>query len=224
MHCRTILIALILTASPVVAEPVPVIEGVARITDGDTLSIGPIIIRLNGIDAPEAGQSCRNKRGMDWGCGTEATNRLAELVGERAVQCRALDRDAYGRIIGQCFSGEVDLGAALVSEGLAWAYIRYSDVYAGLETVAREAELGIWSGANETPWDYRENRWERAAAESPRPGCPIKGNISQAGERIYHTPWSPHYGRTRIDEDKGERWFCDEAEAVAAGWRAARWR
>ena len=56
MHCRTILIALILTASPVVAEPVPVIEGVARITDGDTLSIGPIIIRLNGIDAPEAGQ------------------------------------------------------------------------------------------------------------------------------------------------------------------------
>lgn len=185
---------------------------------------GPIIIRLNGIDAPEAGQSCRNKRGMDWGCGTEATNRLAELVSERAVQCRALDRDAYGRIIGQCFSGEVDLGAALVSEGLAWAYIRYSDVYAGLETVAREAELGIWSGANETPWDYRENRWERAAAESPRPGCPIKGNISQAGERIYHTPWSPHYGRTRIDEDKGERWFCDEAEAVAAGWRAARWR
>lgn len=224
MHARFLLIALLLAASPVVAEQVPVIEGTARITDGDTLSIGPIVIRLNGIDAPEAGQSCSDKRGKNWACGTGATNRLAELVGKGPIQCRALDRDAYGRVIGQCFSGAVDLGAALVSEGLAWSFVRYSDAYSEQEAAARAADVGIWSGVNETPWDYRDNGWERAAAEAPRPGCPIKGNISQAGERIYHTPWSPHYRRTRINEDKGERWFCDEAEAVAAGWRAARWR
>ncbi|MDN5568676.1 MAG: thermonuclease family protein, partial [Paracoccus sp. (in: a-proteobacteria)] len=53
---------------------------------------------------------------------------------------------------------------------------------------------------------------------------PIKGNISGSGERIYHTPWSSDYGRTKIDEAKGERWFCDEAEAVAEGWRASRSR
>jgi len=49
------------------------------------------------------------------------------------------------------------------------------------------------------------------------------GNINSKGERIYHTPWgSRSYDRTEINSAKGERWFCDEAEAVAAGWRAPR--
>ena len=39
--------------------------------------------------------------------------------------------------------------------------------------------------------------------------------------RIYHMPWSPWYGKIRIDEAKGKRWFCTEAEALAAGWRPA---
>ena len=28
------------------------------------------------------------------------------------------------------------------------------------------------------------------------------------------------HNSTKINTNKGERWFCDEAEAVAAGWRA----
>jgi endonuclease YncB( thermonuclease family) len=48
--------------------------------------------------------------------------------------------------------------------------------------------------------------------------CLIKGNISSAG-RIYHLPGSDSYDKTRIDESAGERWFCTEAEALAAGWR-----
>jgi hypothetical protein len=40
------------------------------------------------------------------------------------------------------------------------------------------------------------------------------------GEKIYHAPWSKHYAATRIDTAKGERRFCSEAEAKAAGWRA----
>ena len=47
----------------------------------------------------------------------------------------------------------------------------------------------------------------------------IKGNIGSGGDRIYHTPDSPYYERTRIDESEGERWFCTEAAAVAFGWR-----
>jgi len=50
---------------------------------------------------------------------------------------------------------------------------------------------------------------------------PIKGNINAKGEKIYHAPWSKHYAATKIDTSKGERWFCSEAEAKAAGWRAA---
>jgi hypothetical protein len=49
--------------------------------------------------------------------------------------------------------------------------------------------------------------------------CAIKGNLSRSGERIFHVPDGQFYSRTKIDEGAGERWFCSEQEAVAAGWR-----
>lgn len=50
--------------------------------------------------------------------------------------------------------------------------------------------------------------------------CRIKGNIGfTTGERIYHVPGDKWYDKTRIDTSKGERWFCSEEEARAAGWR-----
>ncbi|PBC23666.1 hypothetical protein CK226_10020 [Mesorhizobium sp. WSM4311] len=53
--------------------------------------------------------------------------------------------------------------------------------------------------------------------------CNIKGNISyNTGEKIYHVPGQEYYSETRISMLKGERWFCSEAEAIAAGWRKAR--
>ena len=55
-----------------------------------------------------------------------------------------------------------------------------------------------------------------------RRDCVIKGNINSRGERIYHTPSSPWYSQTRISPLRGERWFCSEEEARAAGWRAPR--
>jgi hypothetical protein len=53
--------------------------------------------------------------------------------------------------------------------------------------------------------------------------CRIKGNISiNSGERIYHMPGQEYYEDTRIRPEFGERWFCSEADARAAGWRRAR--
>ena len=54
-----------------------------------------------------------------------------------------------------------------------------------------------------------------------RKGCAIKGNVSRAGDRVYHLPGSRDYGRVRMDKGLGERWFCSEREAAAAGWRRA---
>lgn len=70
------------------------------------------------------------------------------------------------------------------------------------------------------PWDWR--RGQRTASPAPSAhtdGCAIKGNIGSKGDRIYHVPGGRFYDRTQIDEAKGERWFCNEAEAIAAGWR-----
>jgi hypothetical protein len=54
-------------------------------------------------------------------------------------------------------------------------------------------------------------------------GCGIKGNIStNMGERIYHLPGQKYYFATRINWLRGERWFCSESDARAAGWRKSR--
>lgn len=52
--------------------------------------------------------------------------------------------------------------------------------------------------------------------------CNIKGNVSiGSGERIYHVPGQHYYEATKISLQYGERWFCSEEEARAAGWRKA---
>lgn len=60
-----------------------------------------------------------------------------------------------------------------------------------------------------------------ASVAKPPGACRIKGNVSNAG-KVYHVPGSAYYEVTRIDETKGERWFCTEAQARAEGWRAPK--
>ncbi|MBB2822442.1 UNVERIFIED_ORG: hypothetical protein GGD59_005731 [Rhizobium esperanzae] len=53
--------------------------------------------------------------------------------------------------------------------------------------------------------------------------CTIKGNISiETGERIFHVPGQRYYAQTTISPRYGERWFCSEFEAWAAGWRKSK--
>lgn len=53
--------------------------------------------------------------------------------------------------------------------------------------------------------------------------CNIKGNINfNTGEKIYHLPGQEYYDSTVINEAAGERWFCTEEEAIAAGWRKSK--
>jgi hypothetical protein len=52
--------------------------------------------------------------------------------------------------------------------------------------------------------------------------CDIKGNISiNSHEKIYHVRGQEYYDDTIIRTQYGERWFCSEADARAAGWRRA---
>lgn len=189
-----------------------------RIIDGDTLDIGETRYRINGIDAPELGQRCQTASGKNWGCGVQAREMLKRFTQSGKVRCRRLATDDYEREIARCQAGSLDLAEAMVRAGMAWAYVKFSNEYTPMQTAAQRAKRGIWQGPAKQAWVFRAERWEVAKQVSPN-GCPIKGNISQNG-RIYHTPWSRYYSRTRITVAKGERWFCDEAEALRAGWRA----
>lgn len=192
-----------------------------QVIDGDTLDIAGVRYRLHGIDAPEAGQKCKNARGGIWPCGQAAIATLEELVEGRKVHCDDRGSDDYGRTIAVCFSDGKDINQEMVVVGLAWAFRKYSENYVDAEDQARQLKTGIWQAPTQPAWEYRSEKWAVAQQTAPN-GCPIKGNISNNG-KIYHTPWSPWYAKTKVSVAQGERWFCDEAEAVSAGWRAPYW-
>lgn len=205
--------------TPVHARAPEKLSGRATVIDGDTLDIAGTHVRLEGIDAPEASQTCGSRWIGSWKCGAAASAALNKLVDGRRVDCESRGQDKYGRILGYCAVDGRDLNAEMVRAGLAWAFVKYSTTYVKEEEQARTAKLGIWQGDAEPAWVYRDKRW--AAAEPVAPGgCAIKGNVTAHGH-IYHMPWSPWYGKVRVDAAKGERWFCSEAEAKSAGWRRA---
>src|SRR6202008_5045035 len=72
--------ALLLFASPSRAASVT-----AR--DGDTIQIGDVTYRLDGIDAPELDQICINDQADPFACGIDARDRLTKMIGDRSVHC-----------------------------------------------------------------------------------------------------------------------------------------
>lgn len=211
---RLLPLILCLLASSATAD----ITGSIRVVDGDTFAVGDTRVRLFGIDAPENGQPCADQRGRQIDCGDWVTRQVAAQFDGVQTTCVEIEKDRYDRSVATCIVQQQDVGGWIVSEGLAWAYLRYSDAYALDEKSAAVASRGIWAFDIENPATFRA---VQAAAPTPSGPCVIKGNISDSGS-IYHMPHNRDYDRTWINEAKGERWFCSESEAQAAGWRAAR--
>ena len=158
-----------------------------------------------------------------WRCGEAATEALRRLIGNSPVRCEDQGSDRYGRMIGQCYVQGEGIEAWMVESGWALAYRRYSLEYVDEEEEAQDARVGLWRGEFVPPWEWWQGKRLQAVSTPERAiGCLIKGNISSKGKRIYHSPGVQHYERTKINTANGERWFCTEAEAVAAGWRKAK--
>ena len=207
----------LLLATPIFAAD---LSGPAQVVDGDTIRIGGQAVRLHGIDAPERDQTCARADGGQWACGVWSGKVLSDLLSDERIACDGIERDRYGRLVAKCSVRGLDIGAEMVARGAAHAYRKYALDYVDAEKQAFAAGIGVWQGAHLPPEAFRAG----PAADTPpqvSDGCAIKGNISGSG-RIYHMPGQRDYRATRIDERKGERWFCTEDEARAAGWRAAR--
>lgn len=216
---RRYLIAALLVTTLVPVAHADDLTGRPAIVDGDTMDLQGVRIRLHGIDAPEAGQKCNEAPRGTWQCGEAAMDRLEELA-NGGVTCRGHEYDDYGRLIATCYRSDgTDINKTLVAEGYAWAFRKYSEDYAAEEGQARAEKIVIWQADTQTAWDYRASKWKVAVQEAPK-GCPIKGNISKRG-KIYHMPWNRDYRKTGINIQRGERWFCDEKDAISAGWRPA---
>ncbi|MCG9879580.1 MAG: thermonuclease family protein [Bacteroidia bacterium] len=131
------------------------IEGkLIAIGDGDTFTLlsqnkTQYIIRLNGIDCPEKGQDFSKK----------ATTFTYQFCAKQLVQAHILNTDKYGRYIANVFVNGASLNEALIAQGLAWHYTKYSNnqTLAKLELEARSKRLNIWSLNNPmAPWLFRK--------------------------------------------------------------------
>ena len=106
------------------------LEGiVSHVRDGDTIELGPIAIRLQGIAAPE-----REEPG-----GAIATDAMRDLVLGKDLRCDLTGDRSYDRVIGVCFLDDGrDIGEVMVFEGHARDCYRFSrGRYADAERHAR---------------------------------------------------------------------------------------
>lgn len=140
--------------------------GAAIVNDGDTLTLGGERVRLRGIDAPEYKQTCM-RDGASYPCGRRSREALSRLVSDKPVTCDGWERDRYGRLLGQCSAGGVDLNKQQVAAGWAVAYGGYVDE----EEAARAKSLGMWAGEFDRPRDWREAHNGAAEGEHDRLGA-----------------------------------------------------
>lgn len=134
------------------------LAGVASVIDGDTIEVHGQRIRLHGIDAVESRQYCIEADGREWRCGQDAAFALSDKIGRNPVRCDQRDIDRYGRVVGVCFQGRVDLNEWMVFEGWAVAYRQYSLDYVAAEDAARRDKRGMWRAEFQMPWDWRRER------------------------------------------------------------------
>jgi endonuclease YncB( thermonuclease family) len=123
-----------------------------RIVDGETLALGERVVRLTGLSAPTRGDRCQRLDGQAFDCGGQATAALTRMVAGRAVSCRIVGRDGFGRGIGECEANGLDLGERLVEDGYA---IATGSALRTAEVAARRAGRGLWAYGAGAPQEWR---------------------------------------------------------------------
>lgn len=191
----------------------PDLQGVASVIDGDTIEIHGALLRLNGIEAPESGQLCRDANGAPWRCGQQAALALSDRIGRQVVSCQQTDTDRYGRVVADCFAGGENLNRWMVREGWAVAYRQYSSAYVMAEDDARSGQHGIWQGRFDMPRDWRAERRSVQKAPpmqrllqlasqnwscSPRRTCSQIGSCDEARWYLQNCSWG---GKLDRDND-----------------------
>jgi endonuclease YncB( thermonuclease family) len=192
------------------------LSGRATAIAGDMLRIDGTLVHLDGIEAPASRQPCYRQNGRRWNCAAAARTGLDRIIRGRPISCTTLGQDDAGRMLARCAVGGRDIATELVRSGYVFAASSLLNSLAGEEEAARSAKAGLWQGEAIRPQEWRDLTWEEAKRNAPD-GCPIKGLI-RASEKYYALPWSADYDRAKVRTERGERWFCSEDEAKAAGF------
>ena len=184
---------------------------------GDLLRVDGQLVRLTGIETPEPKQICLKNNGRRWSCGVSAKSALDKLVRGKTISCATSGQDDAGHTLATCRTKDADIATELVRGGHVFSAQGVLNSYNVVEDEARTAKLGVWQGESVRPQEWRDRVWEEAKRTAPE-GCPIKGYV-RADDRTYAMPWSAGYDGGKIRTVKGDRWFCSEEEARAAGFK-----
>lgn len=163
-------------ANPSPSAGANAISGIASVVDADTLDIHGERVRLNGVDAPESGQKCKDAVGKFIRCGSIAANALDAWINRNPVTCEVTGKDRYGRSLGECSVRGASVQEWLVVNGHALAYRAYSTTYVTAELKAQQEHRGVWAGEFVMPWDWRQGL--RLAGEEPTKAM-IDGKFAQ---------------------------------------------
>ena len=116
---------------------------VSKVIDGDTITAiingrYKITVRLYGIDAPELKQEY----------GLVSKQILSNTILHKNVIIKFNSTDRYNRILGIVYFNNIDINKALVANGYAWCYNKYSTKYCPDQKYAMQNKLGLWNGGN----------------------------------------------------------------------------
>jgi endonuclease YncB( thermonuclease family) len=191
-------------------EPTELTGQVSRIVDGDTLWLKtaadaePVVIRIEGIDAPE---SCQPG-------GADATQALTKLALNRNVTVRIVARDDFARIVGKVFDGTVDVGDRMVRDGHAWsARFKYDrGPYVAEERMAIALKRGLHAEPGAVmPRDFRQRN-----GECPHAGVAPKTSAAAPAAVVLAAATNEASGR-RCD---GRRYCSQMSSCEEATWFA----
>jgi endonuclease YncB( thermonuclease family) len=231
----------------VIVSAAPGYAAGAIVRDGDTLQLGSVTYRLDGIDAPELDQTCVDDHADPWTCGVDARQQLIKLIGASEVHCIDLgvDKSRKNRRIGICSAdgATASLNQQMIRLGFAVSFEPASKLHFQEDAAgAKDARAGLWKGCFVAPQEFRIGKKDGAllgascradrdqeirAALFPDdlampPNCGIKGKYAVRARitgniGIYHLQGCPSYPAMT----KPDRWFCTEDDAQAAGFRRA---
>jgi endonuclease YncB( thermonuclease family) len=148
-------LGLLLAASgPGWAQDATPIAGEATVVDADAIRVGGKSVMLWGIESVERPQTCTID-GVVWACYPAAVRAL-ETLAAGEIRCEQVgEPDGYGRILGTCYAGEVNLNEALVRAGFALAKRNETEDYVTAEEAAKAEKIGLWQGEFVLPADFR---------------------------------------------------------------------
>jgi len=177
-------------------------EKVFKVIDGDTFILdgNKQAVRLFGVDAPELA-NCY---------GHESYLHLSELLKSKRVQLREPVVDKFRRIVALVYVDGKSINESMIRDGFATYRSEpgsEQQVMKAANEYIRTNKIGIYS--------------EKCVDEKPPdPKCVIKGNHDlDRDEFLYLTPKCPYYSQVTIRRFQGDRWFCSESEAKAAGFK-----